>query len=194
MRPLLAAVALALAVVNCDTTVTRSPGRFRVTQGLEADVWTADPKPTRVALDRELEDGSIEPLGPLELPVDFVELPWGAPGHLQLHATDEDGIARAQARSVLTDPLSTANHELPLFVGRADRFSRPPGRFSTPPGSNPPVARLGLRYLLIGRAADRAGVWIDGYDFLLWSAVESLAAIPCPHAPCSAETLAAAGW
>ncbi len=103
--------------------------------------------------------------------------------------SDDSGI-RARARTLPLTPGGLAEVKLPVFISRTDEFARPPGNLSTDPGTRPPFAFVGGRYLLLagGSAGDHAQ--LDGYDFGAWLPVQAPPPLGCPSPPCKVRSIA----
>lgn len=185
-------VTLLLLVLGCGQQPLGN-GTFELTEGEDSDAWTLRPRPVQVLVHRELTDGKLELVADLAVPVRRVEIPWGATGRFRITGADQEGHVRVATRSVGIDPIDLADLEIPLFVGRSDSFSRPPGRFLTPPGARPASAKLGQRYLLVARSIDDERILLGGYDFLLWRMDDAIAEVTCPSSPCRFESLAVVG-
>lgn len=182
--------ALAAVVILGCSAQNVPPGALSITVGKETDTWTGDPAPTQVVVDKQLSDGTRTTLSSGAPPLDRVDLGNGAPGWYEITGTDAGGTARVRGRSIELDPAGLAGLVVPLFVGRADAFSRPPGDLLTARGNNLPAAIVAAHHLLVAGSATSGGFNIDGYDFGAWAPHGVYAPISCPAASCTVRSLA----
>ncbi|MEB2324717.1 MAG: hypothetical protein OZ921_19535 [Sorangiineae bacterium] len=178
--------ALLLACSPEDIT----PGALALTLGHETDTWSLTPAPVRVELRKLLADGTRVELGRAPAPIARVSLGEGADGVFEVAGLDADDARRVTGRSVALSPAGLAGMVLPLFVGRADRFSRPPGELSSARGERPRVAVVGGRHFLVAEAAADGGITLDGYDFGVFAPHRAYPPLTCPSEPCAPRSLA----
>ncbi len=168
-------------------------GHAKLTTGQERDTWTAAPAPVQVAVDKFLPSGDKVPITSGNAPLGSFSFGTGSPGYYRVTARDENQVTRVEGWSVEIDPAAVAAHTLPLFVQRSDAFARPPGLLGTDQGSSPPAAVFGSRHVLLGGAAQKDRVVLDGYDLGLWTPDSNSVAIACPSSPCHFRSLAVVG-
>lgn len=176
-------------ILGCSEQ-TFPPGELSVALGQEADTWTRAPAPTSVVVEKELADGTLVTLTTANPPVDRVSLGTGAQGWYRITGSDAAGTPRVSGRTVELDPAGLAGLSVPLFVGRADAFSRPPGNLLTAKGDAMPAAIVASRHLLVAGAPTDGGFDIDGYDFAYWAPHVAYAPVPCTATSCAVRSLA----
>jgi hypothetical protein len=187
-RPLACAL---FALAGCAEEIA-SEGEIVVTTGLETDTWSAAPEPVKAKVDKITEAGRAEHLA-LPVPAERFGMGRGEVGSYELIGEDADGRPRVRGRTLLVDPAGFADAELPLFVGRVDRFCRPPGELLLDHGSAPAVDVLAGRAVLLAGAERSSGnAESELYDLGYWEQVPG-PLLECGGAHCRFQSLAVLG-
>ena len=143
-------------------------GELLISTGHELDAWDEQPSPAAIQVDRRAEDGTRS--AHQSLPGDARRFSMGKDGAIssfEVTAVDAEGKPLLRGRTMPLVPSGLAGYRLPLFVGRVDRFSRPPGELAT----NELLtagAVIGGRHLLLFPQDVRGTVDPSGYDFGVW--------------------------
>ncbi|MEZ4224981.1 MAG: hypothetical protein R3B13_28770 [Polyangiaceae bacterium] len=181
---------LLLCVAGCSSELVE-PGRLRLVHGDEPDPFSEAPPTTRVTVERVTSAGERKTVYDAATPPKDFELGQGGIVSFEVQGFAEDGSRRVWGRSIPIQTAGVAGLSLPLFVSRAARFARAPGRLqSTTAG---PLAVIGGRFLMAfgGTDGDRAGA--DGYDLGVWAPLRTAPSFGCPSPPCRIESTAVAG-
>lgn len=173
-------------------------GRYRITTGQETDIYTQSPAPVTFTVSKQssLDDNaSWITVSNSNAPVQTIEVETAGSNWYTLQGTDAAGTRRIQANSFAISGVGMAGYEYPLFVGRTDIFSRPPGFLLTAQGDHPPVGIVWGRYLWALGGAGVSAVQTDSYDLIEWAeaaagSTGSLSSLTCPQQPCRVESLA----
>ncbi|HMJ16360.1 MAG TPA: hypothetical protein VK524_33330, partial [Polyangiaceae bacterium] len=127
-------------------------GQVRFTLGQEADTWTREPAPASIEIEKELTNGDRTVVSTLPPSATGFSLGSGDPGRYHVLGKDANGTVQVRGRSLWIDPLTFAGLTLPLFVGRAGEFARPPGEFVTEVGEGPLTGILFGEFVLMAEA------------------------------------------
>lgn len=187
---------LLVSTAGCGTSVPN--GIFTLTTGHEDDTFSADPKVTSVEVTRTGEDGDEARLADLTTPPTSIDLGKSGTYRYSVLGTDEDGQLQAVGQSLWADAEALKGLEIPLFVGRTDRFCRPPEAFLVDQGTHPlaGIYAGNIIWTLGGRTSDGDYVWGDGYSVAYWqqsSPPSSFQVTDCPSLPCHYLSFAVVG-
>ncbi|MBN2194134.1 MAG: hypothetical protein JW751_15060 [Polyangiaceae bacterium] len=134
------------------------------------DNWGAPPAIETVEVFREDTEGNREDYGTFEVTEDATYLTFpitGPTASFDAVGYDVGGEAVANGRSFLLYPDGLRGTNLPLFMGRKQRFASP-GSLVAPAGEDPCLTTLGGRFLLSSGLALGSTVNVYGFDFGLW--------------------------
>lgn len=173
-------------------------GHYRITTGQESDIYTLSPAPVTFTVSKQSstdDNATWVTVSNSNAPVQTIEVETTGSNWYTLQGTDAAGTRRVQANSFAISGVGMAGYEYPLFIGRTDIFSRPPGSLVTAQGDHPPVGIVWGRYLWALGGASVSTVQTDSYDLIEWGeaaagATGSLSTLTCPQQPCRVESLA----
>jgi hypothetical protein len=167
-------------------------GELLLSTGQELTAWDEDPSPVELRVDRIESDGARSPYETLSGETRRFSMGKGGITSFEVTGVDADGNRIVSGRSMQLVPNGLAGYRLPLFVGRVDRFSRPPGELLT---SQVPTAGvvIGERHLLLLPQDVSGTVDPSGYDFGVWSPHAGSSQLACPELPCVFESVMASG-
>jgi hypothetical protein len=185
--------ALGLLTAAGCTQASIEPGVFVLTQGQEQDAWPQSPKPLSTTVRLEPRLSAAMDIETIEGAVTEVTAPDAEEGHLSVIVRDAEGLVRARARTPWIAPPSFQGSRYPLFLGRSDRFSRPPESLIKGPGASPLLLSAEGRYLLAFVPGDSNTLDFIAYDFLTWTATPTVVTYSCPTSPCTVKTAMSAG-
>jgi len=132
-------------------------GTLEITTGPETDVFTRDPKPTRVVVEAFATDGTATKLGdaPLSAPIqlDLVEQKKTNIVTLRVTARDDSDNIIAAGSSLLVELGALADHTLQIFVQRRGELARMPQTLNDA-REDPMLSILAGRFLLVVGGTD----------------------------------------
>jgi hypothetical protein len=191
--PALTLLATALGTAACGPNPLPPPLVLLVT-GQEEEARDTLLGAQRLDVERRAADGSSGPYATYEPPVE--SFPAERSGYAAYAVTAESASGERQlaGRSLILDQTALAAVEVPLFVGRVEEFSRPPGAFMEPASAGAPAALLGERSLvLVGSRTESGAAWVERYDVGAFATVPRRVALSCPNPPCGFRSLVGIG-
>ncbi len=172
--------------IGCSSPDPLPPPEVTLLVGQENETWSAEPAPTRVQI--ELVDSTQRRVvGEAAAPATVITIkdPGFAPGTIaSFEATglDAEGTPLVRGASIPYVLYSLSSAKIPIFVGRASTWSRPPENLEH--ARNHPVTAVAWHQYVIaagGEVKDASPAVPDVYDAINWQAQKTQP--PFPRAP-----------